>query len=123
LIKDWWCTGNAGHHQSSRPEVRYVRSTPNPDEAKASKGDLITGEHNHECHFGRDVDSDDVDAFPAILAATTPSEQERENLRRRHSPIEGPTNGPRTPESDGAGTGAAEPGELAPPPQTYAADE
>ncbi|NMM24178.1 MAG: hypothetical protein HHJ11_11880 [Phycicoccus sp.] len=105
-------------------EVRYVRSTQIPGEAKARRVDLITREDNHEWHFGPDVDAHDVDALAAILAESmTLPEQEREDLRRRHSPIEGPKNDPRTPDSDGAATGASAPGALAPPTHTPTADD
>jgi hypothetical protein len=112
------------HYEIGLDAVRYVRSTTIPGEAKASRVDLIAREHNHEWHFGPDVDKGDVDALAAILAESmTLPEQEREDLRRRHSSIEGPKKDPRTPDSDGAGTGAAEPGALAPPTHMPTADE
>lgn len=100
-------------------EVRYVRSTQIPGDTKASRVDLITREGNHEWRFGPDVETDDVDALAAILAESmTLPELEREDLRRRHGPIQGPMKDPGTPDSDGAAAPAA----LAPPAHTSNAD-
>lgn len=100
-------------------EVRYVRSTQIPGDAKASRVDLITREDNHEWHFGPDVDTHDVDALAAILAESmTLPELEREDLRRRHRPIEAPMKDPGTPDSDSAEAGAS-----APPTNTATPDE
>ena len=105
------------HHDIGLGAVRYVRSAQLPGEAKASRVDLITREHNHEWHFGPDVETVDVDALAAILAESmTLPEEEREDLRRGHTAIEGPKNDPCTPDRGRAGVGAAERGAQAAPP-------
>ena len=112
------------HHDVGLDAVRYVRSTAIPGEAKASRVDLITREHNHEWHFGLDVDTGDVGALAAILAESmTLPEQDREDLRRRHSSIGGPKHDPRIPDSDDVEPVVAEHGVLAPPTDAPAAHE
>ena len=101
----------------SLDEVRYVRSTQIPGDAKASRVDLITREDNHEWHFGPDVDTHDVDALAAILAESmTLPELERQDLRRRYGPIEAPMKDPGTPGSDSAEAGVSAPPTHTPTP-------
>ena len=111
-------------HALNLDEVRYVRSTRISSEAKASRVEVITRADNHDWHFAPDVDTHDVDALAAVLAESmTLPEQEREDLRRRHTPIERLKKDLRTRDDDGAATGASAPGTLTPPTHTPTAHD
>ena len=107
----------AVHRDIGLDTVRYVRSTPFPGEAKASRVDLITSEHNHEWHFGPDVTT--VRSMPSPRSSRNPWTYPNKSAK---------TSAGDTAQSKGRRTipqarkrwrwtGAAEPGATAPPSQ------